>query len=233
MAIDLEGIMNRIMNMVEKKQNNMPSEMQMYNDAQTQHKWDAIDKVNIAKDQFASNERTAQLAHPEASLDFRGREAYANAAIGKMNAETQHNLGMAAYGYGSGKQAEATGNYQQAQADKQNMLMPVFQRMSNQDQAQALFDRLPERQNTAPVKEAEYNYLQSPQSSTSIASPELSITNSSLMSNPQIVDKRETFAAKQNSNYNNLTEQLMGPVVKKKPITWLDQYNAPRSTLGF
>ena len=113
MAIDLEEIMNRVMNMVEKKQKDMPSGMQMYNDAQTQYKNDAIDKVSIARDQFASNERAAQLAHPASSLDFRGREAYANAAIGKMNAEAQHNLGMAAQGYG-------VGNYQNAQAAVEN-----------------------------------------------------------------------------------------------------------------
>lgn len=116
MAIDLEGIMNRIMNMVEKRQKYMPSGMQVYNDAQTQLRNDAIDKVSIARDQSASNERTALLAHPASSLDFRGREAYANAAIGKMNAEAQHNLGMAAQGYGVSNQYNQSAEAEKAKA---------------------------------------------------------------------------------------------------------------------
>ena len=242
MAIDLERIMNRIMEMVENKQKNMPSGMQVYNDAQTRAKGDAIDKVNMHKDEMSvrdreinQRDRNSLLANPASSLDSSGRNAYANAALGKMNAEAQYNLGMAAHGFGSGRQAEATGNYQQSQADKQNVLLPVFERMSNQDQARVLFDRLPQSQNsTSSPANSEYNYFTAPQQSNSIAAPQQTsyVDNNSSIS--QVPDEREKFATMINSpNKLTLSEQLRGPVANKKPATWMDSYNRPKSTLGF
>ena len=148
MAIDLEGIMNRIMGMVENKQKNTPSGMQVYNDAQIRAKWDAIDKVNMHKDEMSvrdreinQRDRNSLLANPASSLDSSGRNAYANAALGKMNAEAQYNLGMAAHGFGSGRQAEATGNYYQGKADTESAMRPAFQNMDQRSQLNALLGR--------------------------------------------------------------------------------------------
>lgn len=60
MAINIEDVMNRVMDMVEKKQKDMPSGLQMYNDAQTRTKWDAIDKTNATRDALSSQERQSE-----------------------------------------------------------------------------------------------------------------------------------------------------------------------------
>ena len=60
MAINIEDVMNRVLDMVEKKQKDMPSGLQMYNDAQTKAKWDAIDKANAARDSLSSQEKQSE-----------------------------------------------------------------------------------------------------------------------------------------------------------------------------
>jgi hypothetical protein len=241
----LDDLINKVLSLVEKSQAQNASRqdqarsdyLQARDDKLWGEKLARIDLAKKQKEELANQRAIAELAHPISQLsgveqrvqvlkDLEQKNKMYPGLIAAQEKDTALKAAQAV-------QASGLGAYYKSQADTQNVLRSGIEGLSPENKANiavALPAQLPH--SNAGVQPA----MNSQVVGSTEPSPYV-LQNAPIETYlPKRVDEREEFAASLAGLDSPLTleEQLeRNARIVRKPNTWLDNYNRPKSALGF